>query len=567
MKRLTIACFIGMLLIAMLGSCSKQGSSSNEVTSVTTAASHTASTTEAEVSTVELTNIEDLTLCDQIVSVQDISEKDARWYVAYQIIFLSDGLQIQADIIAPADYASKSYPMMFYYPEVKTVTKSLASQYADNGITVVRLYERGMENSQGARNYGGTDHVDAITLAKILAQIPCFTDSKKIVAGSSIGSILALRAVAESDLFDGCAVVNVISDLSADIDAMGQKRKDLYTAAIGKTIEEAPEEYTKRSAVYFSDQLDRPVFILAYRNHPYASESQAIALQDALQAAKNPCTLVYLDELPSDFVSTEAQKKLLSWIYRLEETESTNTESSQKNAEISFHFKDNSTEETQQAVIAETRQTMRQVEQMLGVTISETITCTFDPNYVTVNGEARSQANYSDRTIHCLAYTDFVHEYIHMLLNLSESRRYEPNDILDEGTACYFSLLWGELYGSQCRYLYTGDINRTSSNSDDMLFCNLLKKENLDLTQRNYTAAHVSVVTKTVGPENYRNLGEEYVNYSIGQILVEYLITQCGGIDVFLPVFFEAEKAASVYGADIEILTQQALTWNINRFE
>ena len=226
--------------------------------------------------------------------------------------------KLTADVVLPVDYANKNkhYPVLIYFPQVSTQVESLASNYALNDIIVIRPYARGYDESEGVRDLGGKkDLSDAQKLLEIFNSASFIEDSKIFVAGSSEGSVNALRLFAEDadKRISGCAVVDVIADLPAFGDFRGVGVQNLFASLIGKTYEEAPEEYALRSAVKFSDKLDRPILILIFLQSPLFPAKQTDALYDLIKDTNKECTYHKIDALSGDFQG-ESLQRLLSWM-------------------------------------------------------------------------------------------------------------------------------------------------------------------------------------------------------------------------------------------------------------
>lgn len=238
--------------------------------------------------------------------------------VAYKVLYESENGKLAADVVLPDDYAdeNKHYPVLIYFPQIGTYIDSLAANYALNDIIVIRPYARGYDESEGVRDLGGKkDLADSQKLLEIFDSASFIEKSKIFVAGSSEGSVNALRLFAEDTdkRISGCAVVDVIADLPAFGDFRGAGVQNLFASLIGKTYEEAPEEYDLRSAVKFSDKLDRPILILHFLQSPIMSVEQTDALYDLIKDTNKECTYHKIDALSGDF-GGESLQRLLSWI-------------------------------------------------------------------------------------------------------------------------------------------------------------------------------------------------------------------------------------------------------------
>jgi len=266
-----------------------------------------------------INSMEKLTDVDGVISVtKQTFSKQINGAVAYKVMYETEYGKIAADVVLPDDYTNenKQYTVLIYFPQVRTYIESLASNYALNDIIVIRPYARGNGDSEGTRDSGGAkDLADAQKLLKIFDSASFIENSKIFVAGSSEGSITALRLFAEDTekRISGCAVVDVISDLAAYAEFRGDGITNLMASLIGKTYEEAPQEYELRSAVNFCQKIDRPLLLLHYTQSPFFPVEQADALYNSLKNTNNDCTYNKIDALSSDFTG-ESQQRLLSWI-------------------------------------------------------------------------------------------------------------------------------------------------------------------------------------------------------------------------------------------------------------
>lgn len=266
-----------------------------------------------------INTMEKLADVDGVISVtKQTFSQQIKGAVAYKVLYESENGKLAADVVLPNDYANenKHYPVLIYFPQVGTHIESLASNYALNDIIVIRPYARGYDESEGVRDLGGkNDLADSKKLLEIFDSAIFIENSKIFVAGSSEGSVNALRLFAEDTdkRISGCAVVDVIADLSSFGDFRGAGVQNLFTSLIGKTYEEAPEEYDLRSAVKFSDKLDRPILILHFLQNPLFSVEQTDAIYDLIKDVNKECTYHIIDALSGDF-GGESLQRLLSWI-------------------------------------------------------------------------------------------------------------------------------------------------------------------------------------------------------------------------------------------------------------
>ncbi len=262
--------------------------------------------------------IEKMINVDGVISIkkQNFSSR-IKGAVAYKILYESQNGKLAADVVLPEDYSeeNKNYKVLIYFPEISTYIDSLAVSYALNDIIVIRPYSRGYDDSEGVRDLGGTNDLeDAKKLLEIFNSAEFIKKSKIFVAGSSEGSINALRLFAEdeSDRISGCAIVDSITDLHSYGISRGEGVQNVFKGLIGNSYEEAAEEYDLRSAVKFSHKLNKPLLILHYLKNPLFNIEQPDKLYELLKNSDD-CTYHKIDELSADFQG-ESLQRLLSWM-------------------------------------------------------------------------------------------------------------------------------------------------------------------------------------------------------------------------------------------------------------
>lgn len=317
---------ICLILALLLTSCTSYQNDEEMPTDSTIAdnSEQTEKTTEnSATEPVEIKNpintMEKLADVEGVISVSKQSfSRQINGAVAYKVLYQSENGRLSADVVLPSDYTKegKNYTVLIYFPEIGVGIEELATNYALNKIILIRQYARGNGDSEGVRDFGGNkDLSDSQKLLRIFDSASFIEKSKIFVAGSSEGSVNALRLFAEDSekRISGCAVVDVISDLKAFGDYRGDGIKNLMSNLIGKTYEQAPEEYMLRSAVAFSEKLDRPLLMIHFSQNQFFPLEQTDALYDLVKDRNEECTYHKIDALSGDFQG-ESLQRLLSWM-------------------------------------------------------------------------------------------------------------------------------------------------------------------------------------------------------------------------------------------------------------
>ncbi len=319
-KLLALICVSLILVSCLFSSCDNENANTSlqvsEDMSIVETSNDASESSVPPAETNSITAMEKLENVNGVISVTEQTLSDSvKGAVAYKVLYESENGRLAADVVLPKDYTSKNYPVLIYFPQVGTYLNSLAATYALNDIIVIRPYARGYDESEGVRDLGGNkDLADSLKLLEIFDSASFIENSKIFVAGSSEGSVLALRLFAEDaeNRILGCAVIDVITDLYEFGNARGEGAKNLFNAIIGKTYEEAPEEYELRSAVKFSEKLDGPVLLMHHLQNPSFPVEQPDALFELIK--DNPdCSYYKIDALSADF-NGESLQRLLSWI-------------------------------------------------------------------------------------------------------------------------------------------------------------------------------------------------------------------------------------------------------------
>ena len=208
---------------------------------------------------VTVDTMEKMSEVDGVVSVaKQTFSSNINGAVAYKVICETENGKLAADVVLPGDYKTENYTVLIYFPETRTDIESLARDYALNGIIVIRPYARGYDESEGIRDFGGQkDLADSKKLLEIFDSAKFIENSKIFVAGSSEGSVNALRLLAEDTekRISGCAVVDVITDVNAFGVARGDSIQNLLAYLIVKhkyrTVEFFAEFYRGTKVVLF----------------------------------------------------------------------------------------------------------------------------------------------------------------------------------------------------------------------------------------------------------------------------------------------------------------------------
>ena len=544
---------------------------------------------------ISINTMEKLTDVDGVISVTEQSfSKQINGAVAYKVLYESENGKLAADVVLPEDYTNedKKYAVLIYFPQVGTSFDSLALNYALNGIIVIRPYARGYGESEGMRDLGGKkDLADSQKLLEIFDSASFIENSKIFVAGSSEGSVNALRLFAEDTekRISGCAVVDVIADLPAFGKFRGEGVQNLFAYLIGKTYEEAPEEYDLRSAVKFSEKLDRPILLLHFLQSPIMSVEQTDVLYDLIKDTNKDCLYHKIDALSGDFEG-ESLQRLLSWINKynesiegsiattpeVDETGSTQVEQTDSDYIIhtdwmKFCFSKRDFKESDVAdVVTEAESVMADIRNhlKLNYTLAEATgtVCYFNSSYRNEDGQARSECFWNERIMYCVSPNDFVHEYVHMIGENNADLVYHPSKLFSEGLAQYVSLnFYDGIATRQYNFFKEATVSKSSNASEHQMILRLLSNRDIAYNAENYNKAFLAMLCKYYDVSKL-DKNSDFYKYYVGQVFVDYCVDQLGGIETFLAVYCDSVTIADIYGIDINEIVSDACAYNTSLF-
>ena len=79
--------------------------------------------------------------------------------------------------------------------------------------------------------------------------------------GSSRGGMMTYMACRNNDDIKAAVIYSGVSDAISNYNDREQKMKNVYLSLVGGTPEQLEDEYIKRSAVYWADEIDVPLYI------------------------------------------------------------------------------------------------------------------------------------------------------------------------------------------------------------------------------------------------------------------------------------------------------------------
>ena len=582
MKRtIALLCAILMLLMTSCNKSPEEGTTLPETTPQvqnTTPIEEEGEKEEAPKPQEPVNTMERMTEVEGVLSVEKQTFlATIKQAVAYKMVYESEHGKLSADIILPENYTSpyRQYSVLIFYSDTNAGLSELAYLFALRDIILVRPYSRGNDESEGTSDFSGDkDLADAKTLLNILDQATFVQNSNLYIAGAGSFSMLAFRLMAEDveNRITGCAVANPITDLQAYYDMETQDVKTQISNQIGKTPQEAPEEYELRSAVNFVDKLiGKPIFIIRNLKWPYPNE-QITGFIDLLD--QNDYTYHRLNVYSNDFGAKESAEGLdflLSWIHEQDQKldalkiEEYERWYSVRTDWMTFHFfKSDYQKEDILPIVVEAVSLMADIRAYLGGYYTKDdaqgAVCYFNSSIDENSFDGKFFD--SDQRLICRNPSIFVHEYAHMVSISSSECVYKPEKLFVEGLATYVQYTFHHATSQEYRYFEEAQIYEWDELHHQYI-CDIITQSGKEYNAENYKKATIVMMEIYLG--GYSDERLDYP-YEIGQIFVEYCVEELGGMQKFMSAFGDYLKFEDIYGKTVEEVVKEAREWNMAQF-
>lgn len=220
----------------------------------------------------------------------DLSNSLSKSCISYKFTYISDGYQVKAYISIPLSLVENQSPgkCILYNrggnSNIGLLGDEDTAKLCDvtNRIIVASQYS-GADGGSGRDEFGGEDLNDIIKLIDLCETHFDFIDMEDFcVAGVSRGGMMTYMTARQDDRVKRIIAISAVSDLFQSYEAREDMQKLLYNY-IGTTPEQNPEEYEKRSVIYWTEEITVPVLIIHSKYDEQVSFSQAEDLYKKLK--------------------------------------------------------------------------------------------------------------------------------------------------------------------------------------------------------------------------------------------------------------------------------------------
>ena len=228
-----------------------------------------------------------------------------REVTVYRIRYMSDAYEVMGYAAAPIDYADTAYPILIYNRggnrHVGMLEPETIAGLASLGYIALGSQYRGVAGGTGLEQFGGDDINDVLRLIDISESFTFAQQGGMYMAGHSRGGMMTYIASRLDERIVAAAVWAAPSSL------FGGGLPDVYRELIGGMPDELPEEFERRSAVYWADEINVPLLIGHGGTRDFQVLTQhSVNMAQALERYGKPHRLVIYPEAGHGFLSAVA---------------------------------------------------------------------------------------------------------------------------------------------------------------------------------------------------------------------------------------------------------------------
>ena len=244
---------------------------------------------------------------------------DLSTYISYRFFYQSDDLKIEAFISAPIDLlGKKKSPCLIYnhggnreYGALENVETTFYA-YQFHTICVATNY-RGCGSSQGTDAFGGDDVRDVLHLIDLCQKLDYVDKDQINMFGVSRGGMMTYEALREDQRIHKAVVVAGVADCSMSYEERSDMQP-LLQELIGGTPKQLPEEYEKRSAIAWADQINTPLLIFHTTGDDKVSVKQADKLVEQLKKYQKDYEYATFDSNVHGELRNTDVEKIRKWL-------------------------------------------------------------------------------------------------------------------------------------------------------------------------------------------------------------------------------------------------------------
>jgi len=186
--------------------------------------------------------------------------------IIYRIRYISDAYEVIGYVAAPIDYFDHKYPILIYNRGGNTemigmLTPEEVAMIAMGGYIVLASQYRGVAGGTGVEQFGGDDINDVLKLIDISEDFDFARQGGVYMFGGSRGGMMTYIASRLDDRIVAAAVWAAPTNLLEHFHERQSFYQHVLITRIGGTPDELPDEYIRRSAIFWANEIMAPILI------------------------------------------------------------------------------------------------------------------------------------------------------------------------------------------------------------------------------------------------------------------------------------------------------------------
>jgi len=236
----------------------------------------------------------------------------------YIVSYLSQGLLVKGYLAIPR--GEGPFPLLIYcrggIRNVGMTKLAWVDTYVSLGWMVFAPFYRGNRGGEGWEDFGGDDRYDVMEAIPIMENHPLVNKKQIHIFGFSRGAIPAIFTAIRFPIIASVAIWGGVTDMVQVYEERVDLRR-MLKRVIGGTPGKKPDEYYRRSPLFFAEELSCPVLIIHGKRDALVDVSHSMRLAEALETNHKPYT-IWIHEKQGHLFSIleqkKTKKKMLDWM-------------------------------------------------------------------------------------------------------------------------------------------------------------------------------------------------------------------------------------------------------------
>ncbi len=250
----------------------------------------------------------------------DLSNSLSKNCISYKFTYISDDYPIKAFISIPLSMIESKSPgkCILYNRGGNSKIGLLDNEdtaklcVSTNRIIIASQY-RGADGGSGKDEFGGKDLNDVIKLIDLCETYFDFINMDDFcVAGVSRGGMMTYMTAKQDNRVKKIIAISAVSDLFQSYEDREDMKELLYNY-IGTTPEQNPDEYKKRSAIYWANKINIPVLIIHSKYDEQVSFVQAEDLYSEFKKNNTDVSFIVRDDNIHGLSKSDTEN-ILEWL-------------------------------------------------------------------------------------------------------------------------------------------------------------------------------------------------------------------------------------------------------------